>query len=83
MPGPKKPLFQPPVARGKPGWLQEFAKDLAKEDAGQVELQVGRKLELWCLLSLLTRRGSLNRLGWEYFNDSGLGCSLVDPWVKT
>ena len=45
MSGPKKPLFQPPVARGKPGWLQAFAKDLVKEDAGQLELQVGGKLE--------------------------------------
>ena len=44
MSGPKKPLFQPPVARGKPGWLQAFAKDLVKEDPGQLDLQVGTTL---------------------------------------
>ena len=55
MSGPKKPLFQPPVARGKPGWLQAFAKDLVKEDAGQLDLQVGGKLQLLRLISIVSR----------------------------
>ena len=54
MSGPKKPLFQPPVARGKPGWLQAFAKDLVKEDPGQMALQVGAKWELLRLISIVS-----------------------------
>ena len=72
---PRKPLFQPPVARGQPGWLVNMAHQLAGEEPPPPELQDRPKAgEKGWLVSMAEdmERGSLSSGGEITQSQSGL-----------
>ena len=61
-PGARKPLFQAPIARGQPGWLQAIARDITAVRAEVARPRAGEKGWLVSMAEGMEEEGAVGTL---------------------